>query len=122
VIPPFDHAPLWTAIAPAAMAAVALAIGIGLALDAQATVGSLMDELGTHPVIVHGSVEEQRLQDAQTKSAWANGLYVTSAVLAVGAISLAIIDLILAEQPRAPINPRLAVHPQGMLLGLDAAF
>ncbi|UJR86088.1 hypothetical protein [Sandaracinus amylolyticus] len=103
-----DHTLLWIGVGAAGLAAGATIAGVVLALDAQSTVDDLRDQ----PVIVRGSPEHDRLEQARTEATVATALYVTAGVLAAGAATLVIIDLTSSSSSETHV----AIRPNGIAI------
>lgn len=107
-----DHALLYAGIGTGALALGSTIAGIVLALDAQSTLDALRTELGPTPVIVRGSPEHERLESARDAASAATALYVAAGVLAAGAATLIVIDLVRTSESET----RVSISPIGVVL------
>ncbi|MCB9595236.1 MAG: hypothetical protein H6719_21135 [Sandaracinaceae bacterium] len=114
-----DHGLLFGGVAVGAAGLVTLGVAIGFAVESSGLVDELVARLGAAPTVVRGSPEHQQLEDARLYADLATGLYVATAVLGAAAVTLFVLDVVLAEGDG---GERVSLAPTGSGLALRGGF
>ncbi len=114
-----DHSLLYAGLTVGGLALAAMGVGIGFALESNTIVNDLTDRLGPEPVLVRGTPDHDRYENALLFADVATAMYVLMGSMLAASGAMIAVDLVVSASAN---EPHLALVPAGTGASLRGRF